>query len=83
MPMAESAGHGAVWHGQPHPHRALNNVRVISSSPLGKTGEHAKYVLKRPAHRGYGAFRIKARICRGPTRKSTFPLWWSWMNSAR
>ena len=56
--------------GNPTPTVLLNDVQVISSSPLGKTGEHAKYVLEKD-HTPWIWWRLgsKARICRDPNQK--------------
>ncbi len=38
---------------------------MISSAPLGKTGDHAKYVLEKDQHSGNDCFfALPARICR-------------------
>lgn len=71
VPMAESFSAMAPFGmGNPTPTVLLNNVRVISSSPLGKTGEHAKYVLEKDQHTvDMVAFRIQGKDMPRPNQK--------------
>ena len=51
VPLAESFSAMAPFGmGNPTPTVLYENVRVISSAPLGKTGDHAKYILEKDQH---------------------------------
>ncbi len=63
VPLAESFSAMAPFGmGNPTPTALFENVRVISSAPLGKTGDHAKYVLEKDQHTAEMiAFRIAGK----------------------
>lgn len=63
VPLAESFSAMAPFGmGNPTPTALFEDVRVISSAPLGKTGDHAKYVLEKEQHTAEMiAFRIAGK----------------------
>lgn len=71
VPLAESFSAMAPFGmGNPTPTALFENVRVISSAPLGKTGDHAKYVLEKDQHTAEMiAFRIAGKDMPVPNQK--------------
>lgn len=71
VPLAESFSAMAPFGmGNPTPTVLFRDVRVISSAPLGKTGEHAKYVLEKQQHTAeMVAFRIGGKDMPRPDQR--------------
>lgn len=71
VPLAESFSAMAPFGmGNPTPTVLFRDVRVISCAPLGKTGDHAKYVLEKQQHTAeMVAFRIGGKDMPRPDQR--------------